>query len=77
MCCQVYNSVVDKTVKKFRSFDEAEKADRAYYKKLTGNQRLQVLLELLNHAPDQRLERVSRIIKLPTANKLHRPIENE
>ncbi len=65
MCCQVYNWVVDKTVKKFRSFDEAEKADRAFYKKLTGNQRLQILLELLDHAPDQRLERVSRITKLP------------
>lgn len=29
-----------KTARKFRSFSEAEKADRDFYKKLTGNQRL-------------------------------------
>jgi hypothetical protein len=56
---------VEKTAKKFRNFAEAEKADREYYKKLTGNQRLHMLLEILNHAPEQRLERVSRITKLP------------
>jgi hypothetical protein len=44
---------------------DAEKADREYYKKLTGNECLQILVELLNHAPEQRLERVSRIIKFP------------
>jgi hypothetical protein len=55
---------VNKTVRKFRSFTEAEKADREFYKKLSGNERLQILLELLNHAPEQRLERVSRITKL-------------
>jgi len=57
--------MVEKTVKKFRSFSEAEKADRDFYKKLTGNERLQILVELLNHGPEQRLERVSRIIKFP------------
>jgi hypothetical protein len=46
-------------------FAEAEKADRDFYKKLTGNERLQILLELLNHGPEQRLERVSRIVKFP------------
>ena len=56
---------MEKTVKRFRNFAEAEKADRDFYKKLTGNERLQVLVELLNHAPKQRLERVSRITKLP------------
>jgi hypothetical protein len=55
---------VNKTVRKFRSFTEAEKADREFYKKLSGNERLQILLELLNHAPEQRFERVSRITKL-------------
>jgi hypothetical protein len=40
---------VEKTAKKFRSFAEAEKADRDFYKKLTGNERLQILVELLNH----------------------------
>jgi hypothetical protein len=56
---------VEKRAKKFRGFADAEKADREFYKKLTGNQRLQMLLESLNHAPEQRPERVSRIIKLP------------
>jgi hypothetical protein len=54
-----------KTAKKFRSFSEAEKADRDFYKKLTGNERMQILVELLNHGPQHRLERVSRIVKFP------------
>jgi hypothetical protein len=56
---------VQRTAKTFHSSDEAEKADREFYKKLTGNERLQILIELLNHAPEQRLERVCRITKLP------------
>jgi hypothetical protein len=56
---------MEKRAKKFRSFAEAEKADRDFYKKLTGNERLQILVELLNHGPEQRLERVSRIVKFP------------
>jgi hypothetical protein len=57
--------VVEKTAKKFRSFGEADKADRDFYKKLSGNERLQILVELLNHGAEQRLERVSRITQLP------------
>jgi hypothetical protein len=56
---------VNKTVRKFRNFTQAEKADREFYKKLSGNERLQILVELLNHGPEQRLERVSRIVKFP------------
>jgi hypothetical protein len=56
---------VEKTAKKFRSFAEAEKADRDFYKKFTGNERLRILVELLNHGPEQRLESVSRITQLP------------
>ena len=56
---------VQKTVRKFDTLAEAEKADREFYKKLSGNERLQILVELLNHAPEQRLETVSRITKLP------------
>ena len=37
-------------------------ADREFYKKLTGNERLQILVELSKHVPEQRLERVSRIV---------------
>jgi hypothetical protein len=50
-------------VAKFRSFEEAEKADREFYRNLTPQERLEILLELLNHAPEQRLERVYRVIK--------------
>jgi hypothetical protein len=56
---------VEKTAKRFRSFAQAEKADREFYKKLSGNERLQILVDLLNHGPEQRLERVSRIVKFP------------
>ena len=56
---------VEKTVAKFRSFEEAEKADRDFYKNLTPQERLEILLDLLNHAPEQRLERVYRVTKLP------------
>jgi len=56
---------VKKTARKFRSFSKAEKADRDFYKNLTGNERLQIPVELLNHGPEQRLERVSRIVKFP------------
>jgi hypothetical protein len=41
--------VVEKTAKKFCSFAEADKANRDFYKKFTGNERLQILVELLNH----------------------------
>jgi hypothetical protein len=56
---------VEKTAQKFRNFTEAEKADHEFYKKLTGNERLQILVDLLSHGSEQRLERVSRITKLP------------
>jgi hypothetical protein len=74
VCDQIRSEVVTaklivtmrrKQREKFRGFSEAEKADRDFYKKLTGNERLQILVELLNHGPAQRLERVSRIVKFP------------
>jgi hypothetical protein len=56
---------VKKIARTFPSFSEAEKADRDFYKKLTGNERLEILVELLSDGSEQRLERVSRIIKFP------------
>ena len=49
----------------FSSFAEAEKADHEFYRKLSGEQRLAILLELTKHATQPRLERVYRITKFP------------
>jgi hypothetical protein len=56
---------VENKVRRFASFAEAAKADRDFYKKLSGNERLKICIELSRHEPEQRLERVSRITKLP------------
>lgn len=56
---------MDKKAVKFRNFAEAEKADRDFYRKLTGQERLDILLEMTKHEPERRLERVYRVIKLP------------
>jgi hypothetical protein len=37
---------MEKVVRKFRSFKEAEQADLEFYGSLTGEQRLDILLEL-------------------------------
>jgi hypothetical protein len=36
-----------KVVRKFRSFEEADEAEYAYYKSLSGDEKLQILLELI------------------------------
>jgi hypothetical protein len=62
-------ALVEKVVRKFRSFQEAEEADREFYRSLTGEQRVDILLELnrqafgdeLLHAP---MKRVAYIRKL-------------
>ena len=51
---------VEKTAAKFRTFAEADKADREYYRKLSGRERLQILLELL--APLQGDGRIDRSV---------------
>lgn len=38
---------MEKVVRKFRSFDEADKADDDYYRGLSGNEKLQILLDLI------------------------------
>ena len=59
------DSDMERTVAKFRSFEEAEKADRDFYKRLTPQERLEILLKLLNHGPEQQLERAYRVTKFP------------
>ena len=56
---------MEKKAVKFRDFAEAEKADRDFYRKLSGQERLDILLQLTKHEPERRLERVYRVIKLP------------
>lgn len=56
---------MEKTARKFANFAEAEQADRDFYKNLTPAQRLEILLELTTHAPEQRLERVYRVTQFP------------
>ena len=43
-------ALVEKVVRKFRSFKEAEQADLEFYGSLTGEQRLDILLELIRQA---------------------------
>ena len=54
---------MEKMGAKFHSFEGADKADRDFYRKLTPQERLNLLLQLINHAPEQRLERVYRVTK--------------
>lgn len=54
-----------------RSFEESDRADRAYYRALSPQRRLEILYELNSrwpvngdHAASGSLERVCRIVKL-------------
>jgi hypothetical protein len=54
-----------KEAAKFRDLSESEKADREFYRKLSGQERLEICLQLSKQEPERPLERVYRIIKLP------------
>jgi hypothetical protein len=63
--------IIEKVVKVSRSFEERDQADKAYYRSLTPQRRIEILLELNSRWPakghdegSQRLERVYRIVKL-------------
>jgi hypothetical protein len=59
---------VEPVALKFASFEEADAADRAYYRQLTPAERLAIMLELIfpegSDAASARLERVYRITQL-------------
>ena len=54
---------VEKVARVFSKFEDADRVDRDYYRKLSPQERLAILLQLINHAPEQRLERVHRVTK--------------
>jgi hypothetical protein len=61
---------MERVVRVFSSFDEAEQPDAAFYANLTPQERLDVLLELIERhrsalGPSaQRFERVHRVVEL-------------
>ena len=52
-----------KIVRKFRSFEEEENAEYDYYRALSGNEKLQLLLDLImpEHADEAVIERSARV----------------
>ncbi len=54
---------MEKVVRKFHSFDDADNADCEYYRSLSGNEKLQILLELIMpENPDaSAIERSARV----------------
>ena len=61
---------MEKTIRKYGSFQNAHMADVGYYRSLLPSQRMNILLELTrsnffkNDEAQQRLERVYRIVEL-------------
>jgi uncharacterized protein YdeI (YjbR/CyaY-like superfamily) len=59
---------MEKVARVFHSFADADQADGEYYRSLTPEQRLEILFDLVksksSDEPEQRLERVCRVIKL-------------
>ena len=57
---------MERVVRKFCSFDEADNADYEYYRTLSGNEKLQILLDLIMpENPDAALiERSARVYPL-------------
>jgi len=57
---------MERVVRTFSSHEEAAKADREYYRSLTPEQRLDILLELIEQGgggTQSRFERVYRVIE--------------
>ena len=57
---------MEKVVRKFESHEEAERADREFYRSLTPKQRVEIALQLIDdyYGTEHRLEAVCRIVKL-------------
>ena len=60
---------MERVIRRFDTHAEADAADRAYYRRLTPQQRLKILFDLVQlyreeHGCSERLERVYRIVEL-------------
>ncbi len=60
---------MEKIVRRFKTREEAEAADREYWRLMTPEDRIRILLEMLNPegATDesrQRLKRVARVVRI-------------
>lgn len=57
---------MEKFVHKFKTFDEADEADYEYYRGLSGNEKPQILLELIaaKNPESAVMERTARIYPL-------------
>jgi hypothetical protein len=62
---------MERRAEKFTSFEAADRATKAYYHSLTPDQRIEILLDLIERsregdsAAEHRLAPVYRIVKLP------------
>jgi len=61
---------MDRTKREIRIFDsfaEADEADYAYYRSLSGNEKLKIMLEIMAPAYEAapRFERVYRVVEIP------------
>jgi hypothetical protein len=60
--------MIDRTARVFRSFKEAEEADREFYRNLTPTERIEIWCDLCRFndldEPEHRLQRVYRIAPL-------------
>ena len=65
-----YSIAVQRVAKIFHSFEDADRADEEYYANLTPQERLDILLDLIEQhrrslgEPEKGLERVYRITEL-------------
>jgi hypothetical protein len=57
--------LVERKIQKFDSHEEADAAERAYYRSLTPSERVAIVLRLMRdyYGPPQRLERVLRPVE--------------
>ncbi len=57
---------MEKVVRKFRSFEEVERANSEYYRSLSPGQRIDILIQLVDdyYGSEHRLERVPESLRI-------------